>query len=278
MESNFTKLMYAFGSQLYKRDILLYDEFEKIFNHNYVTLSYYDEESKNKVDEIQKLINSFSINDLLLEIIKISDYSNLFKIKWVVNSCIDKKGKYNFIEGAQIDFQSIKKEIVINENKLKFKKLDSFRKSEIKEIHNHYWFWINRLMCDESTNFSMWVFEYNDTLLFNMFHLSNNGDKRLSNIILKYITDNNIIPDQSDMKESYKIIHPFVKNITFEYSGDIGGFYYKIYLTAKELKDIYKTIGYRNSRKLGCNRFFAYINMFKNNNELDRKFYFYFKS
>ncbi len=276
MLTEFQKLMYAFGTQLYKTDTVLYECFDDVFKHSYVNLTIYNEETRKENNEIKTIIEKYTLIDLLKIIIKHCDYYNLYRFKWTIEQYNKKHDKYNIKTDIVIKKDSINVDIKNRLLELETLNLDDWRKSNIKEIHEHYWFWIDQLQNNDDCNYTTWIFIYNDTHMFDMFHLSNYGDKKVVNYIFDYIKENNIIENQIDVNKNYEIVHPMFKNVNFKFSSDKGGMWYAIYLTAKELKEIYTKIGSKNAKKLNCYHFFSYINSFKENG-LETKFYFYFQ-
>lgn len=277
MRSEFEKLLCAFGSQLYHLDTLLCDCFKNRFSYDYTTLSCYNDETRQERKEIEEIRESLTITDLLKKIIKQCDYYTLYSFKWLINDYSEKYKNYEISTEPTLKMEWFNEDFKIRESELKSLKLDNWRRSNIKELHDHYWFWIKHLKEDENCNYVTWVFKYSDTHMFDMFHLSNYGNKEIMNIVFDYIIENNIIPDQTERKPNFEIIHPMFNNIDFKYSSDMGGMWYAIYLTAGELQEIYAKIGSRKARNLGCHRFFAYVNSLKNEYELNARFYFYFQ-
>lgn len=275
MYCEFEKLLFSFGTQLYHLDVILNDSFDKVFNHSYLSFVQFNDETKQEWEEIEKMQESHSIELLLKKIISQCDYHNLHKIKWMLTRYDETHKKYKIMTKPTLEVSLFSDDFKNRENELKSLGLDSFRKSNLKNIHKHYWFWIDNLMNPEC-NYSTWVFKYNDTHMFDMFHLSNYGDKNLVEIILKYITDNNIIEDQTKTEATFEIFHPMFNNVEFKHSSNMGGMWYSIYLTVNELKEIYTKIGSRKAKNLGCYEFFSYINAMKDDYSINR-FYFYFK-
>ena len=276
MLTEFQKLMYAFGTQLYKIDKVLYDCFDDVFKHSYVSLASYNKETREEIDEIESIAEKYALIELLKIIIRHCDYYYLYRFKWTIERYNKIHNKYNIKNDIPIKKDSVNADIKNRLLELEKLKLDDWRKSNIKEIHEHYWYWIEQLQKNDDCDYTTWVFMYNDTLMFDMFHLSNYGDKEVVNYIFDYIKENNIIENQIDINKNYEIIHPMFKNVNFKFSSNKGGMCYAIYLTAKELQEIYSKIGSKKAKKLNCYNFFSYINSFKKNG-LETKFYLYFK-
>ncbi len=278
-----TNLIYAIGTQLYDKDKILYDLFENRFGHYNCSFSY----CTNEEDKIQQweLIKELRRNNSLLDLIKMamkqSDYHTLYRFNWWISNYEEKFKRYNIDKEPLIKSEQIQDIFKSRMRELKALNLDSWRKSNDKIMHKHYYFWINHLMEDD-VDYTLWGLKYNDTRIFDTFHLSNFTDKRLPKIILQYILDNNIIPDQLDGKNEMDVINPFIEyggknGHKMIYSSDMGGMCYQIYLTAEELQEIYKSVGSKKARDLNVMPFFSYINSLKDQYDKKEKFYLYFK-
>lgn len=277
-------LIYAIGTQLYNKDKLLLDLFEDRFSHHYCGFLYSpdNKEEVKQLELIKKLRKDYSLIELINMAMQESDYHTLYKFNWWIKNYEEKFKRYNPNEEPLIKSEIIKDTFNNRIEELKLLNLDSWRKSNDKVLHQHYYYWINHLKNDEDVNYTLWVLRYNDTKVIDTFHLSNFGDKRLPNIILQYILDNNIISDQLDNEREIDIINPFIRydgnnGHKMLYSSDMGGMWYLIYLTAEELQQIYKTIGSKKARDLHVMSFFSYINSLKSSYEKEEKFYLYFK-
>jgi len=277
-----TNLMYAIGGQLYDIDRILYDLFDKRFNHDYSSFGYCSSEvDKIKQYEIIKeLRKDFSLVELINKAMLQSDYYRLYQFNWLVGNYEDKIKDYKLSYEPVVKSKDIEESFAKRIEELKELNLDSWRKSNDTVLHHHYYWWINNLMTKES--YTLWALQYNDTRIFDTFHLENYGNKALSNIILQYILDNNIISNQIDEKQEIEIMSPFNNyGISNGYkittSSNMGGMWYMIYLTVKELQEIYKSIGSKKARKMNVMTFFGYINSLKDDYDLDEKFYLYFK-
>jgi hypothetical protein len=279
-----TNIMYAIGTQLYGKDKILYDLFEDRFKHSYVTFSYCSGE-KDKIEQlelIKELKNKYTLIELVQLALQYSDYYTSYQINWWISNYEDKIKKYDIQYKPIIKTSDIEKSFNNRLMKLKTLGLGSWRKSNDNVLHNHYLYWINHLMSDE-VSYSLWAFQYNDTRFFDTFHLTNCSNKQLSNIILQYILDNHIIPHSLEKDNEITIMHPFIFNsindsFTIKYSSNMGGMWYMIYLTAKELQEIYKDIGSKKARNMNVMPFFSYVNSLKSDYEADTKFYLYFKN
>lgn len=276
-------LMYAIGMQLYEKDILLNDLFQNKINWIYRSFGYCSTEIDKikQIEEIRQLQKDFTLKELIQKAMMESDYYRLHQFKWWISNYEDNHKKYNITSNLTITKKDIAD--VFNKRIIQLKELElnSWRKSMDKNLHHHYYWWIDNLM-DDKTNYSLWAFQYNDTRVFDTFHLSNVTDKRLPNIILQYILDNNIISNQMYKDNEIEVINPFIFNnvyngLKIKYSSNMGGMTYLIYLTAKELQEIYKNIGREKIKKMNVIPFFSYINSLKDDYEKEAKFYLYFK-
>jgi len=274
-------LMYAIGRQLYHKDRILYDLFDSRFNHTYVSFGYCSSE-EDKIQQlgiINNLMEEFSLIDLIKMAMSHSDYYRLYQLNWWIGNYTEK------IKDYKLDCEPIVKLIDIKDafdkriNKLEDENLNSWRKSDDDILHSHYHWWINNLMNNE--NYAIWALRYNDTRTFDTFHLSNCGEKIFPKIILQYILDNHIIPDQINKNAEIEIMSPFNNYGTNGYkiktSSNMGGMWYMIYLTAKEFQEIYKSVGSKKISDMNVRPFFSYVNSLNEGDELNEKFYLYFK-
>jgi hypothetical protein len=276
-------LMYAIGTQLYDKDRILYDLFDNRFHHAYTSFSYCSTET-DKIEQleiIKGLRKDFSLVELFKKAMMQADYYRLHQLNWTISNYNGKIKDYKLNYEPIIKLEDLSHSFKNRIQKLKELNLDDWRKSNDKVLHHHYYYWINHLMNDDE-NYTLWMLEYNDTRIFNTFHLSNYGHKTLPKIFLQYILDNNIISDPMHDDSEIELVSPFITHRGYngyriKYSGNMGGFWYKIYLTAEELQNIYKSIGSAKIRKLGAMPFFSYVNALKSDYEQDTKFYLYFE-
>lgn len=282
MSNKLENIMYAIGTQLYYKDKMLYKAFDYRLKHNYISFSYCTNETDKikQLKEINKLKQKYNLVKLFNLAILESDYYRMYILRWIIEDYNKNLEFYNLGYDPIITLNDISDNWKIRNDYLKENNLDDWRKSEDKYLHKHYYWWINNLINKE--NYTLWLLECNGTRIFNTFHMENYSDNELSNILLKYILDNNIIPDQIDSDCEIDIINPFIKNdyyngFKMKYSSNIGGFWYKVYLTAEELQKIYKNIGEEQAKELYVYNFFNYINSLVNNGKEDTKFYLYFE-
>jgi len=276
-------LMYAIGTQLYGKDRILYDLFDSRFNHHYASFSYCSSEI-DKIEQleiIKGLRKTFTLVGLYKKAMLQSDYYRLYQLNWTLSNYNDKIKDYKLNYEPIIKTEDIEETFKTRIKELEQLNLASWRKSNDTVLHHHYYYWINHLMEDD-VNYSLWMLQYNDTRIWDTFHFSNYGDRALPKILLQYILDNNIIENQMDSKSELELMSPFINHRGYNgykitASGNMGGFWYKIYLTAKELQEIYKSIGSAKIRKMGAMPFFGYVNALKSGYEKDTKFYLYFE-
>ncbi|WP_252251213.1 hypothetical protein [Clostridium sp. VAP52] len=275
-------LMYAIGTQLYDKDMILHDLFDNRFNHTYSSFSYCSSET-DKIEQleiIRGLKKEFSLVELFQKAMLEADYYRLHQLYWTISNYNEKIKDYKLNNESIVKKEELSEMFKTRIAELKDLNLDSWRKSNDEVLHHHYYYWINHLMNDE--DYTLWALEYSDTNIFDIFHLSNYGYKTLPKILLKYILDNNIIPNQMDLKSELNLISPFVTHkghngYKIKYSSDMGGMWYKIYLIARELQEIYKSVGSAKIRKMNTMPFFSYVNALKDDYEKDTKFYLYFE-
>jgi hypothetical protein len=274
--------MYAIGTQLYDTDRLLYDKFIERFGNIYTNFVYCTSE----VDKIEQLKiikefkNSLTLAELIKHAIMLSDYYMLNQLKWMIQNYNETLIKYGIANIPVITEADISGRYKMRYEELKNNNLDSWRKSDDKILHSHYYYWINNLKDNETYN--LWALQYNDTRIFNIFHLSSYGHREFPNIVLQYILDKHILYDQIEKDKTIEVISPFVKHGLYDgykisTSANIGGFWYLIYLTTQELQEIYNIIGSNDIKKLNLVPFFAYVNSLQCGYKLDEKFYLYFK-
>lgn len=156
--------------------------------------------------------------------------------------------------------------------------LDSFRKSNDMSKNTHFRWWINNLLTNKN-HYNLRLFPENDTNCFDTLYVGNKEDQEF-NIILQYILDNNIIPDP--YKKEIQVpdfLNPDFHNPRYlRNSCREGGFSYLVYLTAKELNEIYNTKLVKSKICVLQKPLWAYINSHarsKNEQLEDTKFHLF---
>lgn len=274
-------LMYAIGIQLYDKDRILYDLFDDRFNHTYGSFSYCTSET-DKIEQleiIKELKKDFTLIELFQKAMLQADYYRLHQLYWTISNYNQKLKDYNLSYEPIVKSEDLEETLKNRIKELEQLNLASWRKSNDNVLHHHYYYWINYLLNDK--DYSLWALEYNNAKVFDTFHLSNYGDKTLPKILLQYILDNNIVADPMHDDSEIELISPFITHKGYNgyrinYSGNIGGFWYKVYLTAEELQEIYKSIGSTRIRKMNVMPFFSYVNALKDDYKQNTKFYLYF--
>lgn len=266
----------------YRNDRILYNNLDYIFDNFKCRNSFTYEDVKEILDKI-KINENVTILELLIEALNKSDYHDTLRFMWTFkidssqNSYI-KEWKYKASEPNP--YSNILPHIDARLKYLEENNLDDWHKSKDIIKHKHYRWWIqNIIKGDEGKIYSMMLFHENDTRCFNALHLGNNMNENCTfNIILQYILDEFIIPNP----HHDELIVPDFVNFDYDNprkiikSAKFGGFHGLIYLTAKELQEVYRNKVNKRNIDMYEKNVWAYINSLKHDTD-NEKFYILIK-
>lgn len=267
-----------------KNDNILYANLDYSFGSYELGLDLNDKELMKKV---KYTLENNKIEDILKESIYRSDYDDATSLymtfqashrNWNPGDIYN--WKYDSFKENNYSFMN---ELIDNKrNELRKTGYDNWHKSKDHIKHNNFRYWINRLKeGKEEEILSLRLFVENDTKCFDTFRLCNNyHQKNVFNSIMEYILDNDICPDKhyKELKvPDFVAKHSMYNTRKITSSGEFGGFYYLVYLTAEELQDIYKNK--INKRKISeLNKpIWAYINSLRSDYAKKTKFYLHIK-
>ena len=283
---NVRYLLHVVFEWAYKNDKRLYKNLDDCF-------SAFDCRNSS-IDECKKLAKKEKVTydnlkpiPVLIQALTKTDYGDTIKFR----QTFIQRGSNSYIEDYQYVVYSNKQpnseehpylEVVPHIDKrlkeLKNTGLDSFRKSDDVSKNEHFRWWINNLLNNEK-HYRLRLFPENDTNCFDTLYVGSKEDQEF-NAILQYILDNHIIPDPHKKEiQVPDFLNPdhynprYLKNSCRE-----GGFRYLVYLTAKELNEIYASKLSKSKISVLQKPLWAYINSHvrsKNEQLEDTKFHLF---
>jgi hypothetical protein len=206
-------------------------------------------EEQRKILFEANILKKYTIIELFQQAIGRSDFQDTIKFGRLIQIMNDKNLPTDSSMKPQ-PYSVLTPDIGARNQFLRENGLDDWHKSLDHEKHGHFRYWMNYFLT-ENKHFSLRFFIVNtgNTRCFDTLHIGSNESEAF-NVIFQYILNENICPDPHQQKiEVPDFVNPDNYNQRYiNYSGRFGGFWYLVYLTGKELKEIYKTK--INKRKL----------------------------
>jgi hypothetical protein len=230
-----------YDKRLFMNLLDMFKEFN--FNEHGLLDNYIIDESVNIIEVLTTAIN------------ECGDYESILSFTWLFDRRVEYYDytNYKYTLAEEHPYKELIPIIKEKRNWLEKNGISNWRKSLNHEKHQHFRFWINKILTantDKDNNLynkilHLSLLPNNDTRVFSHLYLCDNHNNKTDsfNQILKYILDNNIIPDiHKKQVEFIDPINPDRHNPRMvKTSGAIFGFSYLVSLTGNELKDIYKT-------------------------------------
>lgn len=268
-----------------KNDNILYANLDYAFGSYHLG---FDLNDKELMVIVKENLENNTIDEILKESVNRADYDDIISL-----SCAFTSSHRNWNSGDIFDWKyTYNKENPYSfMNDLIHKKKEELRKigygdwhrSKDHKKHKHFRWWIKERFLEgkEDKILSLRFFVENDTNCYDTFLMCNNyHDPQMFNSIMEYILDNDICPDKHDRGlnvPDFVAQYSMYNTRKITSSGEFGGFWYLVYLTAEELQHIYKNN--INKRKLSDNQKarWAYINSLKSDYGKQTKFYLFIK-
>jgi hypothetical protein len=258
----------------YENDLTLYRNLDKHFDAFKSRSMWSCEE-----DQMRSILKNTEFNplDFLTRAVNKADYNDTLRFRWTFtyDRSVNKgEADYEWKYGNMKEHPYTALIPLIDERMkyLKDNNLDDWHKSEDHDKHDHFRYWINNFLTEDKL-FSMRLFVENDTKALDTLYIGTNQYQEF-NEILKYILENNICPDPHHKELIVSdFANPDIYNPRkINSSGQFGGFWYLVYLTSTELREVYKTKIKKNRLSERDKAVWAYINAHKHE-DYPTKFY-----
>jgi hypothetical protein len=244
---NFKMLLTAVFNWAYNNDLDLYKNLDSTFEAFECRSGLSQEQTKQ--------IYNYAIPDqqtvikLLSKAITLADYHDTLKFSWtfITNNNSTNKGhgsyEWKYSSFVSHPYSELIPLIKAQMELLEEKGLNSWSKSIDIEKHTHFRWWMNHFLeVDRAISLRFFVQHTGNVQSFDTLYVGTNQNEAY-HAIIQFILDQNIVPDPCykslDVPDFVNPDHYNPRPI--KSSGRFGGFNYLVYLTGRELKEIYKT-------------------------------------
>lgn len=210
-----------------------------------------------------------------------ADYHDTYKFQWALNGSGNRDHSYAYKSYSDHPYKDVREIVHVRLYELEQLGLNDWRLSADHEKFKHYRQNVTRLMLNSSERYRPMTLLYADYDTVNCsFNMGAGEYNEFYFKALQYLLNNNIVPDPHGGRKSIDY-HPLGSNKafpltvkkTYDYCGlgiDL------VYLTAKQLKEIYTTLN-KNRMYNTTKATWAYI-ISVARNEPDSKFYIYIQA
>lgn len=244
----------------YENDRVLYDTLDQEFDARTIRCRMTEEDKEMMAEK--RISNQKEATDYLIQSISLSDYEDTLKFRRSFNKGLN-------------DYQNAEEFITRRQEDLASRGMNEWHRSEDEAKHKHFRFWMNHLKGDKGhVSLRFFVVNSGNVRPFDTLYAGTN-EEQIFQAVIDYILENKICPDPHHKKlEVPDFVNPDYYNPRYiTSSGRFGGFHYLVYLTAEELKEIYRTKINRKRLHPSDKAMWGFIN--STSTEQETKFYLF---